>query len=54
MKRTNFDIYARILRLETDFEAHCRLCATNIGQDPKSLYNIVRDVIAADKTLVWC
>jgi hypothetical protein len=50
----DYQLYARILRLETDHEAHCRLRAVQSGQDPQTLHIIVRDIIAADRSLVWC
>lgn len=51
---TNYQLYARILRLFNDFEEHCRLCGLQSGQDGDSMRKIVRDVIAPDLSLVWC
>jgi hypothetical protein len=50
----NYQLYARILRLFTDFEEHCRMRGLQSGQDADGMRNVVRDVIATDLTLVWC
>lgn len=45
---------ARILRLQTDYEEHCRRRAQQSGEDPDYLARIVREEIAQDHGLVWC
>jgi hypothetical protein len=57
MKILNWPLYARVLRLDTDHDQHCRQRAIQSHQDPDGLRNVVRDFIAADLTklgLVWC
>jgi hypothetical protein len=57
MKTINWPLYARILRLDTDHDQHCRQRAIQSNQDPDGLRNVVREFIAGDLTkfgLVWC
>lgn len=45
----NLQLYARILRLLTSHETHCRN-----SEQYESLLDIERHVIAPDPSLVWC
>lgn len=48
----SYDVYARILHLATHYEEHCNLRAKQSNQ-PKTMNDIVKEVIAQDKSLVW-
>lgn len=50
----NYQLYARILRLFTDFELECQLRAVQSGQACDGMHEIVRTVIFPDRTLIWC
>lgn len=55
--RQSYSLYARILRLTTDFPEDCRRRMIDNGQDPEGLFDVVRDVVAGMLTndgLVWC
>lgn len=54
IKMNNYQLYARVLRLFTDFEEYCRICGMQSGQDADGMRNIVRNVIYPDHSLVWC
>ena len=49
----SYDIYSRILYLATNHKEHCDLRAKQSNQ-PKTMQDIVKEVIAQDNTLVWC
>ncbi len=54
--RGNYALYARILRLTTDYPEECRRRMRDNRQDPEGLFDIVREVIAtqlSEDGLVW-
>ena len=50
---SNHQLYAQILHLATNFEEHCNLRAKQSNQN-KTMNDLVKEVIAQDKQLVWC